>query len=387
MPRHFLFLQGLPGPFFNMLAKALVAAGHDVSRINLNGGDWLDWKQTGGINFRSNIERWPGWLQAFMQKQAVTDIILFGEFRPHHKAAMEIASKLALRLYAFEEGYLRPDHVTLEYFVAGKKRPLLRQVAQSVIPVDGRFHRRMRESVRYWIAATIARPIYLHYHSHRFYPAWVEMLSWCRRWLSKGLETRESETALQNVKGRHFFLFPLQLDGDAQIVSHSPFASVADALEHVMDSFAQHAGANSLLLVKRHPYDPDLFNWSRIVHRFAKSKQLTNRVLYVSRADLDPLLDQCAAVVTINSTVGPLALATGKPVHILGQAIYDQPDLVSSGSPDRFWTNPLQQKQGAFADFIQRLKSETQINGGFHSETGLNLLVQNALEQIIRTAE
>jgi capsular polysaccharide export protein len=387
MQRHFLFLQGLPGPFFTMLAKALVAAGHNVSRINLNGGDWLDWQQKGSINFRGNIERWPGWLQAFLQKQAVTDIILFGEFRPHHRAAMEIAEKLSLRLYAFEEGYLRPDHVTLEYFVSGEKRPLRRQEAQPVIPVDGRFHRRMRESVRYWLAATIARPIFLHYHSHRFYPAWLETLSWCRRWLRKGAELRESDATLKAMVGKHFFLFPLQLDGDAQIVSRSPFASVADALEYIMDSFAQHADADNVLLVKRHPYDPDLFNWSKTIKRLAQAKQLTGRVFYVSRADLDPLLEQCVAVVTINSTVGPLALAAGKPVHILGQAIYDHPDLVSSGRPDRFWKMPHHQKDGAFAAFVNRLKLETQINGGFHSETGLNLLVQNALGQIIRTAE
>jgi capsular polysaccharide export protein len=237
----------------------------------------------------------------------------------------------------------------------------------------------MIESVRYWLVATLARPLFRHYRSHRIYPAWLEMLYWCRRWLRKTKETQTSKAAFNAIGERGFFLFPLQLDGDAQIVGRSSFASMANALDHVMASFAAHAPANAVLLVKRHPFDPDLADWATQIAEQSGQWGIANRVLYVSRYDLDPLLDRCLGVVTVNSTVGPLALARGKPVHVLGQAIYDRSGLVDSRPLEHFWIAPKPPEPEAFDAFTAQLKAHSQINGGFHSAGGLQLLVANSL--------
>ena len=57
------------------------------------------------------------------------------------------------------------------------------------------------------------------------------------------------------VEGKRYFLFPLQLSGDYQIRSHSPFLSMTMALEYVLTSFARHAPPDAILLVKEHPLD------------------------------------------------------------------------------------------------------------------------------------
>jgi len=44
----------------------------------------------------------------------VTDIVLYGDTRPIHAQAVEIANKLGLSVHVFEEGYMRPYWVTYE---------------------------------------------------------------------------------------------------------------------------------------------------------------------------------------------------------------------------------------------------------------------------------
>jgi capsular polysaccharide export protein len=280
---------------------------------------------------------------------------------------------LPVRLFEFEEGYLRPNHVTIECWSNGAKQTAARgpERGGNEIGVAGLFSNRMRQSIAYWLAATLAHPWFPDYRSHRIYPAWLETIYWVRRRWRKPMANRR------------FFLFPLQLDGDAQIVGRSSFASMANALDHVLESFAVHAPKDTLLLVKRHPFDPDLSDWASQVSEQAGKWGIADRVYYVSRFDLDPLLRRCGGVVTVNSTVGPLALALDKPVHVMGHAIYHRPGLTHDGALDDFWCAPPPPGQSAFAEFTAELKARSQVNGGFHSDTGLELLVANALRILL----
>ena len=111
--RVFLFLQGPPGPFFARLGSALTGAGHRVHRINFNGGDRLYWPGR-ATNYRGRQEEWPRFFEEFTSRHGVTDLVLFGDCRPLHRAAHGLATINRLRIHVFEEGYLRPDWVTLE---------------------------------------------------------------------------------------------------------------------------------------------------------------------------------------------------------------------------------------------------------------------------------
>ena len=48
--RSFLFLQGMATQFFAKLGAALAKKGHDVHRINFNGGDKLFWMRSGAVD-------------------------------------------------------------------------------------------------------------------------------------------------------------------------------------------------------------------------------------------------------------------------------------------------------------------------------------------------
>ncbi|RYY34724.1 MAG: hypothetical protein EOP59_16160, partial [Sphingomonadales bacterium] len=206
--RHFLFLQGLPGPFFRRLGAALRDAGAAVSRINFNGGDVLDWPGQGAINYRGTPADWPDWLATCVADRGVTDIIVFGDLRPVHRAARALADRRGLRFVTFEEGYLRPNHVTLERggvnghssfprtlhalrLIDARARDLADEV-----PVANSFRRRASQSSLYYAATQGAAAFFPHYRTHRHASPVREGAAWLRRYARRWRERRVSRAAV-----------------------------------------------------------------------------------------------------------------------------------------------------------------------------------------------
>ena len=63
---------------------------------------------------RGDLHAWPEVLERLIGERGVTDIVLFGDCRPLHRAAIGVARELHVQVHVFEEGYIRPDWVTLE---------------------------------------------------------------------------------------------------------------------------------------------------------------------------------------------------------------------------------------------------------------------------------
>lgn len=391
-PRHFLFLQGLPGPFFRKLGRKLRQRGATVSRVNFSGGDWWDWP--GGTGFRGSAADFPAWLDRFVIDRGVTDLIVFGDCRMPHLAARALADRRGLRFHAFEEGYLRPDHVTLERGgVNGHSsfprslhalRLLDARIAAPAAPVPVRsdFAPRAREAVFHHLFTLLGRPLFPHHRNHRFWPAWREAAGWLGRRMRRGRERRDSRAALAGIAGHPTFLLPLQIEGDSQLAVHSPFASVAEAVEHVLEAF-RDAPPEARLLVKQHPLDPGVIRWRTLVTEAAHRIGVADKVAFIERGDLLPLLRAARGVVTINSTVGPLALAEGVPVLALGAAIYRMPGITAECSLAQFWRDPPPVDDGNFALFCRVLRAKCLVNGGFHSAAGLDLLVRGSAERLL----
>ena len=249
-------------------------------------------------------------------------------------------------------------------------------------PIENRFTRRWREAVTYWAFATALWPFYPGYRSHRVQSAWREMLAWIGRYLRRPTERRDSRAALSKLGDAPYYLFPLQLDGDAQLVHRSPFASMEAAAALILASFAAHAPADVHLLIKRHPFDPDPRLWRRRLGRLAEQHGIAARVHYVEFADLDALIDRCRGVVTVNSTVGGLALRQGRPVHAVGHALYAMPGLASAGAPDSFWTAPSAVAAESYAVFAAALWNECLVNAGFHGKDALVRLESEAAQRM-----
>ncbi|HEX4506122.1 MAG TPA: capsular biosynthesis protein [Alphaproteobacteria bacterium] len=391
--RSFLFLQGMATQFFAKLGAALAKKGHDVHRINFNGGDKLFWLRSGAVDFRGDLKAWPQFLEQRLAEWGVTDIILFGDCRPLHKEAVRVASLRGIQVFVVDEGYIRPNWVTMELGGVNGNSPLprdpdwYRNAAKATpawsggLPAPGSFQRRAVEDVIYNVASVGLGWRFPGYKTHRPWHPFYEYGGWLKRFARKPSAKRRSARSLKDVMAseKPFYLFPLQLDCDSQIRQHSPFGRIKPSIEYVIRSFAQHAPADTQLVIKEHPLDNCLTDWRSLVTEVAVATGMQDRVVYVEGGDLEAMLTKSISVVTVNSTVGLIALARGLAVKTLGDAVYDMPELTFQPSLDRFWTEATTPDATLFDCFRRVVAARTQVNGGFFSKIGLELAVAGSV--------
>jgi capsular polysaccharide export protein len=154
------------------------------------------------------------------------------------------------------------------------------------------------------------------------------------------------------------------------------------AIEHVLTSFARHAPSAARLIVKLHPLDSGLVDWAAITGYLAVELGIADRLVILDGGDLGKLLALAPAVVTVNSTVGTLALACGLPVVALGKAVYDIAGLTFRGELDDFWRAPMPPDAALFDAFRRVLAARCLIPGSFFNEAGLTLAVDAAIERL-----
>jgi capsular polysaccharide export protein len=387
-----MFLQGLAGPFFSRLGERLALDGHGVHRINFNGGDKLYWQLPGACDYRGGLARWPGFLERQLARRGITDLVLFGDCRPLHSAAIEVAKNAGVQVHVFEEGYIRPDFVTVELGGVNGHSSLGRDPeayldAAAALPVlapfpgvPSSFGRRAKEDLIYNLGSLLLAPLFPGYRSHRPWNILVEYFGWARRLLRAGRERRRSAAVMDDVRrdGRRFFVFPLQLTDDYQIRIHSPYGALQPAIEEVLASFASHAPQNTLLLIKGHPLDNGLTDWEARIRIEAQRLGIADRVPFVAEADIDRLVRDSIGVVTVNSTTGTLSLLHGIPTIVLGDAIYDMPRITHQGTLDGFWSEPQPPEPAVYDAFRRVLIDRCLIHGGYFSDEGLDRLVAGA---------
>ena len=390
--RGFLFLQGLASRFFEQLGRALAARGHRVRRVNFNGGDRAFWRLPGAVDFRGRAEEWPDFLDRLLDSERIGDVVLFGDCRPLHGAAIAVAQARGARVWVVEEGYLRPDWITFEQNGVNGHSSLPRnpdwyrheaaRLPEWRAPpaAPGTFRRRAAEDVLYWSSCVMAMQRFPHYRSHRPYHQMIEYAGWLRRLaLKRGAERRARAAIAELAQCREpVFLFPLQLDCDYQMRRHSPFRAVHLAIEHVLASFAEHAPPAARLAVKLHPLDSGLYDWAAITRHVGVGLGIADRLAILDGGSLPELLLRARGVVTVNSTVGTLALAEGRPVIALGTAIYDMPGLTFQGELGAFWTEAGPPDPVLFDAFRRVLADRVLIPGSFFSRKGLKIAAEAA---------
>lgn len=392
--RAFLFLQGPPGPLFRQLGQEMARNGITVHRINVSGGDRLDWP--GAVNFRGRFSEWPVFVDKFMRENRITDVLLFGDCRPYHMAAHGMASLRGIRTHVLEEGYLRPDWMTLEPEGVNARSTLSRDPSWFIAeasrlppepelpPITSSFRRRARDSYWYYHYVTVGRILYPHYRSHRGASILKEGFGWLWKFVREGRARKAAEDVLSRLAGKSYFVLPLQLSGDYQIRAHSPFPDTQSAATYAIESFAANAPADVHLLLKAHPLDCSFFNWSAFVRDAARRSGLHDRLHYVDGGDLDDIVRAARGLVCVNSTSATIALAQGIPVCTMGDAIYDLPGLTHQAHLDTFWTRPSVPTPGLYPAFRRVLVDRCLVRGGLASESAVTALIESIMERLTR---
>ena len=383
-----LMLQGPVGPFFARFATDLQLAGAVVFKVNFNGGDWLfsgssSFSQV--FNFNGKSAAWPAYFGDLLLRLNIDTVFLFGDCRPLHVAAMAVIRERGQQVGVFEEGYLRPDYITLERngvnnnsYLPSDPTFYLSQPQHEPTPCEplgSTYWQATKWGGLYFAAASLARLKFRHYQHHRRlgfgdFPSW--MLSYWRKFIY-GRSERKMLPSLTTENSGNFFLVSLQTQGDAQMSVHSDFESVKQFIEHVVMSFVQHAPKDSLLALKHHPLDRGYSDYTAFIKRLTTQHKLGERCLYIHDQHLPTLLAHACGVVVVNSTAGLSAVGEGVPVKVCGHSIYDIQGLTFQGSLDAFWKNahlavPNDKLYKAFRSY---LISHTQHRGSFYKRLPL----------------
>ncbi len=391
MTRHYLFLQGVASPFFAALADDLRGRGARVSRVNFCGGDALHWGRRPAWGFKGGVAQLPDYLRALFAAHDFTDVVLFGGRRPVHRPAVELAQESGIRVHVFEEGYVRPNWLTLERDGVNADSSLPRDPAwyRAVDPALPRYVNgepapsdirvRAAHDLAYHLANGLNPLAFAGYRTHRPYTAPVEYAGWARRFSTLPLRRRRDEAAIRELIAADtgYFLLPLQLNGDTQITLNSRYGGMPHLVDTVLRSFACDAPRDSLLVIKNHPLDTGLVDYRGLISRLAAELDIAGRVLYLDSGHLPTLIKAALGVVTVNSTVGTIALAHGRPTVALGIAIYDLPGLTFQGQLRDFWQHRSPPDGSLFKAFRNTVIHTTQVNGDFYTAAGIRMAVRN----------
>ncbi len=392
-PRVFLFLQGPPGPFFRRLGEEMIRQGIEVHRINLSGGDRLDWPD-GATDFRGRFSEWPVFFDKFLNENGITDVLLYGDCRPYHLAAHGVASSRHVRTHVVEEGYLRPHWMTLEPEGVNARSTLPRdktwflKEARRLAPeppeppITASFRRRARDSYWYYHHVVTGRFAFPHYRSHRSGSILKEGFGWLWKFSREDQARRKADSVLDGLAGKEMFILPLQLSGDYQIRSHSPFPDMQSAAGYAIESFAANAPRHLHLLLKAHPLDSSFFNWETFVRRHAQRLSLEGRLHFIDGGDLESMVRKARGLVCVNSTSATLALANGTPVCTMGEAIYDLPGLTHQGHLDSFWANPVPPEPDVYPAFRRVLVDRCLVRGGLASKSAVSILIDSMIKRL-----
>lgn len=381
-------LQGPSSGFFAQLADALEARGAEVRRIHLSPGDALFWRRGGGRSWRGRARDWPDWIADHLAAEQITDLVLLGDARPRHAAAIAAAHTRGVRVHHAELGLLRPGRLTLEPDGPGAHFPRdaagVRALAARARAAGGAaspgpggagFARYAAMDLAWNLAnAACAWATHPGYERHQSWHPAAEYAGWAWKFARAGRDRQQAAARLSAWGldgaqgggpgiGGPVFLLPLQLRTDAQIRARGPDADLRVTVRRVVADFVANAPADARLLVKEHPMDNALTPWRRIVRCAAGAHAA--RVEVVDGGDLSALWPRIAGMVSVNSGAGIEAIIAGRPVSALGRAIWDVPGLSHQGALGDFWQAPTPPDPALAADFIEGLDWAIQVPGGF----------------------
>lgn len=402
--RRFLFLQGPHGPFFHRLGKMLAAAGAEVWRVGFNRGDRAFWPtEASFIPYRGTVEDWPAAFRALIETHRITDLVLYGDTRPIHATAVAAARAAGLTVHVFEEGYLRPYWITYERGGSnGHSRLMQMSVAEMQAALakaemelpdapsrwgDMRQHMFWGALYHWFVLAGFWD--FRNFRPHRKLTVRQEFWLYVKRLVLMPFHRWERMLATFRIKhgGFPYHLVLLQLEHDASFQMHSPFTTMTEFLEVVMEGFAKGAAPHHHIVFKAHPLEDGRVPVAREIRRLAQVYGVSPRVHFVRGGKLAGLLNHARSAVTVNSTAAQQVLWRGLPLKTFGAAVYAKPEFVSTQPLAEFFAQPSRPDSRAYRDYRHYLLETSQIPGGFYSSRGRRELLRQVVDMMLQAED
>lgn len=364
--------------FFWRLSKDLKPLAKSVHKINFNGGDWIFYPKN-ARNYTGKPEGIANFLVDYVKQNNIDTVIMFNDCKPIHRIAKTALSGM-VNFYVFEQGYIRPDYITLEkdgvngYSQLPKEPDFYRNLSLGNMvqpkPVGGVEFYRFLYAVIYFIFFMLLKPIFkssdysapkLFYYALSLLKGIILSKYYC------ATHKRKVFSFIEQQKGKYYFV-PLQIAVDSQIRFHSPYKNVYQFIEEVLISFSKNAPDDTYLVFKHHPFDLGLNDYRDFIYKKSLTLGVHDRVKYFKIGDIELLIKNSIGCVMVNSTCGMTTLKHKKPLKIMGRAIYDIEGLVYKKTLDDFWIDAFTFKpdEQLIEKFTAYVIYTTQINGSFY---------------------
>ena len=229
-------------------------------------------------------------------------------------------------------------------------------------------------AMAYYMACRLGERRFPHYRHHRPLNVLAEGFRWIISGMRKLQYRRRDRHMLDELLPQfdgNYFVCPLQVHCDMQVVEHSKYNSIEHFIGDVLMSFAQHAPSNKAIVFKHHPMDRAYTDYSMLFANLVSELGLQGRVFYVHDVCLPTLLKHAQGTVLINSTVGMSSLFHGTPVKTLGTAIYGGSGLASQLPLPAFWRTNEMVDETTFMRFRALLIATNQVNGNLYRKLPL----------------
>lgn len=392
--RRILLVTQPAGPFARYLDRALRAGGAQVDRVVMNGGELFDWLSPATAWFKGPADDFDDWIRRRLGR-GYTDVVVFNDVNPYSRGALDAARALGLRTWILENGYQRPDWITLETEGVNARSGLPRDPAAyadaATLPAPPErphiglitpFH--VFNTIQHYTLIVLLSPWMRGFRYPFAVPIHGQVFGHVRRYVEHLIHRRSRERqARAAAQQAPFFLAVLQREGDSQLMVHSDLKTNRAMVERVVADFAAHAPAAMRLVVKNHPLDPGLVRLERDVRAVAAAHGVTERVTFLEGGNFAQLARASSGVISVNSTAALAAIGFGVPVKLLGRAFFDLPGLVDPQPLSSFWSGPQVPDHELFTRFRRRLSVETQIYGSYHNPWSLEGTARRVAERVL----
>ncbi len=380
--KNILLLQGPMGNFFKRLDNHFKKKGAKTFRIGFNAGDWFFSNKDNYTAFRGKKNEWRDFFIEYVKKNKIDKIFLFGDCRFYQSIAIQESQRLDIETYVFEEGYIRPDFITMEKWGVNNFSKISRDPKfylslpdsilkeKKIFPANNSYVKMAISASVYYLLAKIFLFRYPYYEHHRelapLKEAFYGIRSFYRKIKYKNRDKKITQKLKDELSKKYYFV-PLQTSTDFQIKEHSKYNNIEEFIEEVLVSFARNAPRDKLIVFKHHPMDRGRKDYTKFINSLSKKIKIDNRVIITFEIHLPTALSNAIGTVTVNSTVGLSSIYHKTPTITLGEALYDIEGLTCKGlTLDEFWDNYIKPDYDLFKKFRAFLIENTQLNGGFY---------------------
>lgn len=375
----------------------MCAHGEKCSIINLSLADWGFRFGLDATNFQGRLSDWPAFLQTFLEKNRITDIVYYSDQRPYNLIAYRLAREMGLNAFAYEFGYLRPDWITLERGAMGpyshfpNDPALIKKLAREIsfqLPKEHypyTFFSEATNEVAYNLVPALLPVFFPHYQRDRYYHPFRDYPSYLPRLLTRRFREAEAEHTIAQLSAENvpYFVVPMQMQNDYQVRNHGGYLHLGEMVNEIISSFIEQSPQATRLVFKIHPLDNNIEKWPKVIRQSARKSGCSDRILVIDGGNLGELFKYSMGVVLLNSTAGLQAIRQSVPVKVLGISIYDVDGLTCQKTLDEFWKDPGQPDRDLANDFVKLLAASIQVKGNFFSRAGRNIAVPEFARRLI----